>query len=137
MRLYIAPFVAAQLVGRTVQRIDRRALEVRTKQRRTGDGLVGIGLDEHLVPGRGAGDRAGGVQAGRILVQVLHLEQLSLAAGRLELAGQAVLARVLRSVRELRDHDRRQDAQDDHDDQNFDERETTLKSAAIHVDLLK
>jgi hypothetical protein len=50
------------------------------------------------------------------------------ATNRLELAGQTVLAGVTARIGELRDHDRGQDAEDDHHDQNFDERKALAVS---------
>jgi hypothetical protein len=91
--------------------------------------VVGIRLDGHFPPARRAGTT--GDQSRRELVQVLELVQLELTAQRLELAREAVLARILRRVGELRDHDRGKDAEDDHDDQNFDERETTLRPTKV------
>jgi hypothetical protein len=59
---------------------------------------------------------------------VLELEQRDLAAHALHHRHQAALLGFLRRVRELRDHDRGQDAQDDHDDQDLDQRKALAVS---------
>jgi hypothetical protein len=59
--------------------------------------------------------------------------QGDLAAQRLDGAQQAALARVLAGGRELRDDDRRQNAQDDHHDQNFDQGEALFGTNRVHV----
>ena len=64
---------------------------------------------------------------GKLIEVMLQLVQLELAANGLQLAGQAVLASILAGVGELRDHDRGKNAEDDHHDQDFHQRETRLE----------
>ena len=79
-----------------------------------GSGIGGaLIIDGRLHDGQGRG-------AGRRGVAVLNLEQLDLTAHGLQGRGDRVVAGVAGGVRELRDHDRRQNTQNDHHDQNFD-----------------
>ena len=67
---------------------------------------------------------------------VLNVVQLDLAADRLELAPQVRFRRLLRGVRELRDDDRCQNAEDHDHDQNFDQCESLAhsgESVSTHV----
>src|SRR5205823_9814471 len=82
-------------------------------------GAVGVGLGGHRVP---VGDKV------RQLVKVLELIELDLRTQRLKLRQQRALTSVLAGVGELWDHDGRQNAKDDHDDQDFDERKARLRS---------
>src|SRR5258706_4774702 len=101
-----------------VDRVRRSRLHVWPKVVGVHTGVaIRVGLGRHRVP---AGDKV------RQLVKVLELVKLDLAAQRLKLAEQSALASVLAGVGELWDHDGRQNAKDDHDDQNFDERKARL-----------
>jgi len=72
------------------------------------------------------------VEIGWQVAVVSHAEQLNLAANRLQLALHAALRSFLRSIGELRDHNRGEDAENDDDDENFDERESATNSALDH-----
>ena len=65
----------------------------------------------------------------RQLVAVLRLVQLDLGADGLELGQKVRLAGVFTGVSELRDDDRGKDAENDHHDQDFDQRESPVGSA--------
>ena len=55
---------------------------------------------------------------------MLQAIERDLAAHGLGGAGKAALASIVAGAAELRDDDRRENAEDDHDDQNFDQRES-------------
>ena len=103
-----------------VDRIDRRGLHI-------------AAVDEHA-PSRisrvGRGCR-GVISGARIRVRA-GAEQLDLIVQRVELGFDVARLRILRGVRELRHNDRRQNAQDDHHDQNFDQRKTLANRLLQH-----
>ena len=59
---------------------------------------------------------------------MLEFVQLNLAAKRLQRALKAAFAGILAGVGELRNHDRGQNPQNDHHDQDFDQRKSALRS---------
>ena len=101
-----------------------------------GSVVVHGGVVVNVDPGIGALHAAGLAEQGRpagflgtgelrVGALVLDLGQLELAADRLQLGGELRGLGGLRGVGELRDHDRGEDAEDDHDDQDLDEGETS------------
>ena len=105
--------------GIAVRRVDRGRLHIGSQAVRGIRcglrGAAGVAGEEHLRP------HAGGQRRG---IRMLDFVQLDLAAQRLERAGNRVVPGIVAGVRELRNHDRRQNAEDDHDDQDFDECES-------------
>lgn len=112
--------------GRACQRIHRRRLKVRAKCRTVL--RINIAIDVGLV--RQAFPSGHKV---RKLIVMLHPVQWNLDAKRLQSAGKAGISGVGTGAAELRNHDRRENSQNDHDDQDLDQRETRTSGLKAHI----